>query len=312
MVDENDFANILKADAYGQFAVRQTEAVDAVPSPFPTLNRESKGDGGRQGLAYGWHVVVAGATNMGKTNLALNLACHAVQEGHAVMFLSLEMARHQIQGRVYSILSGEDSDRFARGSFSNKMVPVLHKMDEGVTVSGGLPPLMLVNDRPIRNIYTIAKELEGFREAYNCRMFLVDYLQLCETGSDDDRRRQVAEISASLMTYAHQYGALTIGLSQLNRFTTKNRDASPEVEGMTESSSLENDADMVLLLDHSKYEKDVARPWLHRTWIKIGKNRHGGKGLIPIEWNWKNYRCREALPDEVGQWPGADKLLAKP
>ena len=79
---------------------------------------------------------------------------------------------------------------------------------------------------------------------------------------------------------------------------------SPEVEGLTESSSLENDADMVLLLDHSKYEADTLMPWLHRTWLKIGKNREGAKGSVPIEWNWKTYTAREAMPDEINRWPG--------
>ena len=309
MVDDTGFANILKPEAYGEFVGRQMEPVDAVATPFPKLNQECKGDGGRQGLAYGWHVVLAGATNMGKTNMAINLACHAVREGHAVMFVSLEMARHQIQQRVYAILSGRDSDEFARGSVNATMPGILSAMEERVTLSAGLPPLMLVNDRPIRNIYQIAGRLDEFRDRYNCRVFIVDYLQLCDTGLDEDRRKQVSEISATMMTYAHQHNALTIGLSQLNRFTTRDKGQSPEVEGMTESSSLENDADLVLLLDHSKYEKDMTRPWLHRTWLKIGKNRHGGKGLVPIEWNWKNYSVREALPDEVHLWPGSDKLI---
>ena len=307
MVDDSDFANILNTAAYKDFAVRQSTSCEAVATPFNTLNRECRGDGGRIGLAFGWHVVIAGATNMGKSNLAVNLACHAVQHGHAVMFVSLEMARHQIQQRAYSILSGVASDDLSRGSFDPSTIHKLHEMDERVTMAAGLEPLMLVNDRPIRNIYTIVKQLDQFRQEFGCRVFVVDYLQLCETGSDEDRRRQVAAISAQLMAYSHHHDTLTIGLSQLNRMATKDKKISPEVESLTESSSLENDADMVLLLDHSKYEKDLTMPWLHRTWLRIGKNRHGGKGMVPIEWNWKNYRCREAMPDEVSQWPGANK-----
>jgi replicative DNA helicase len=299
-----DFANILKEEAYGLFAARQLEAVEAVPTPFPGLNAECRGDGGRQGLAFGWHVILAGATNQGKSNMAMNMACRAVQEGYAVMIVSLEMARHQIQQRIYSILSGMDSEDLSRGHFHPDMIQKLHEMDERVTAGSGLPPLLLVNDKPIRNIYAIADHLDHYRQEYGVRVFIVDYLQLCETGSDEDRRRQVMAISAQLMTYAHQYDALTIGLSQLNRVGSRDKKISPDVESLTESSSLENDADMVLLLDHSKYEKDLVHPWLHRTWLRIGKNRHGGKGAVPIEWNWKNFRCREADPDELREWPG--------
>jgi replicative DNA helicase len=311
MVDERQypdeaeaFENILKAEAYAQFAERQTRPVEAVPTPWPGLNTECRGDGGRKGLALGWHVILAGGTNMGKTNLAMNMAARIVQEGYACMIVSLEMARHQIKQRIYSILSGIESDRLARGEFQPSTVQELHAMDHRLTETSGVPPLLLVNDKPIRNIYQIAGQLDHYRDKYGCRVFIIDYLQLCQTGTDEDRRRQVMEISAQLMAYAHHHEALTIGLSQFNRSTSKEKRASPEVEGLTESSSLENDADMVLLLDHSKYEQDVELPWIHRTWLKIGKNREGGKGSIPIEWNWKNYRCREALPDETQRWPG--------
>jgi len=301
------FENILKSESYATFVERQSRDVEAVPTPWPGLNTECRGDGGRIGLALGWHVILAGGTNMGKTNLAMNMASRIVQEGYACMIVSLEMARHQIQQRIYSILSGIESDRLARGELKPDVIGELHAMDHRVTETSGLPPLLMVNDKPIRNIYTITARLNEYRERYGIRVFIIDYLQLCQTGTDEDRRRQVMEISAQLMAYAHQHSALTIGLSQFNRGTSKDKMRSPEVEGLTESSSLENDADMVLLLDHSKYAVDTLCPWLHRTWLKIGKNREGAKGSIPLEWDWKTYRCREADPDEVDKWPGANK-----
>lgn len=306
MVD--DFQNILSTEAYRQFAERQYRLVDAVPTPLPALNSFCRGDGGGVGLAYGWHCVIAGATNMGKSNLAVNFACEAIRNGHSVVFVSLEMARHQIKQRVYSILSGEDSDLFGRGHFNEHSETAIDRMDEKLfdTTLGG-PAQLFVNDKPVRNIYSIADTLEFYRENHGVRIFFVDYLQLCETGSEEDRRRQVSAISGQMMTYAHQVEVLSICLSQFNRFTTKDKKVSPDVEGMTESSSLENDADLALLLDHSKYEQDTLRPWIHRTWVKVGKNRHGRKGMIPIEWNWKNYTVREAEPDEEHLWPGAKK-----
>ena len=300
------FANILKPEAYGMFAARQIQDVEAVPTPWPGLNTECRGDGGRKGLALGWHVILAGGTNMGKTNLAMNMAARVVQEGYACMIVSLEMARHQIQQRIYSIISGIESDRLARGEFKASTIPELHDMDQRLTETIGIPPLLLVNDKPIRNIYAITNHLDQYRHKYGVRVFIIDYLQLCQTGSDEDRRRQVMEVSAQLMAYAHQNGALTIGLSQFNRYTSREKTRSPEVEGLTESSSLENDADMVLLLDHSRYAVDTLRPWLHKTWLKIGKNREGSKGSVPIEWDWKTFRAREAMPDEVSMWPGGN------
>jgi len=298
------FANVLAPDAFGAFVDRQTRPVDALPTPWPGLNTECRGDGGREGLAYGWHVIIGGATNMGKSNLAVNLAARAAEEGHPVAFVSLEMARHQVQARLYSILTGEDSDRFARGQCDNSALRALREMGDRLTLGNGVPGLVLVNDRPVRNIYDISRSLARFHEDYGVRCFIVDYLQLVSTGTDEDRRRQVQEISAALMVASHEYEWLTIGLSQLNRYTSRERKISPEVEGLTESSSLENDADMVLLLDHSKYAEDAERPWIHRTFLKVAKNRHGGRGSIPLEWNWKNFRAREPHPDEEHLWEG--------
>lgn len=76
------------------------------------------------------------------------------------------------------------------------------------------------------------------------------------------------------------------------------------MEGMYGSASLEGDADQVVLLDHSRYEKDIVRPWIHRTYVLLVKNRWGGKGEIPIEWDWRTFRVREALDDELHLWPG--------
>ena len=93
---------------------------------------------------------------------------------------------------------------------------------------------------------------------------------------------------------------VTVGLSQMNRQTSSNRVDSPFAQGLIGSSSLENDADQVLLLDHSRYEKGNRSA---KTWALLAKNRHGSQGDIPIEWDYKTLRVREALPDEEGEWP---------
>jgi hypothetical protein len=135
-----DFANILKEEAYGLFAARQLEAVEAVPTPFPGLNAECRGDGGRQGLAFGWHVILAGATNQGKSNMAMNMACRAVQEGYAVMIVSardgsppdpatdlLDPIRYGLRGPVPGPLPpGHDPEAARDGRTGDGWKPAYH------------------------------------------------------------------------------------------------------------------------------------------------------------------------------------------
>ena len=103
-----------------------------------------------------------------------------------------------------------------------------------------------------------------------------------------------------MLEWAKQRNVVTVGLSQVNRRTSGDGSTAPVVQGLIGSSSLENDADQVLLLDHSRYQKGDRSA---KTWALLAKNRHGGQGEIAIEWNYKTLRVREALPDEEGEWP---------
>jgi replicative DNA helicase len=145
--------------------------------------------------------------------------------------------------------------------------------------------------------------MEGFLAEAGIRFFVVDYLQLAQTGSDEAVYRAVTEVSAEVMTFAHQHEVVTVGLSQINRTASTDRDNRPQPQGLIGSSSLENDADQVLLLDHTRYERDGLSPHLARTFLLIAKNRHGPCGSLPIEWNYRTLRVREASPDEEEAWP---------
>lgn len=312
MVEDGDefgagFENIVEPRSLERFSEQQQKPVEAVPTPFQGWNEMCRGDGGRQGLALGWHTVIGGATNMGKTMLSLNLAAKAIQSGYDVGFISLEMSVSQIKERLYAILSGIAANDLGRSTFKPECMKELRSVLSDLYGVKKQQPFFLVNKEPIRDVGDIIDNLEWFRQEFGVSVFVVDYLQLCTSGVEEDVRKQVARVSGALFTYAHHKGALTIALSQLNRFTTRDKKLPPQVESLTETSSLENDADVVALLDHANYEKDLIKPWIHRTWIRVGKNRHGSKGNVPIEWNWKTFRCRQADPDEEHLWPGYKK-----
>ena len=299
-----EYRNILQPRVLGYYAEDQQKPVDAVATPLDGWNRHCRDAGGGVGLAFGWHVILAGATGHGKTLMALNLAAHAIKNGHNVGYVSLEMSQEQLQTRLYAILADVPVNKLERGGFDPLVWQKAQGRIEGMTKGGS--PILLTNRGPVRNIHEIRDQMKWMMEdeLAQTRIFIIDYLQLANTGTDEEVYRAVSTISSEVMQFAHEHKVLTIGLSQLNRSTSANRHDSPLAQGLIGSSSLENDADQVLILAHSRYERCGDEKELARTWLILAKNRHGSSGSIPIEWDYRTLRCREAMPDEEILWPG--------
>jgi replicative DNA helicase len=106
---------------------------------------------------------------------------------------------------------------------------------------------------------------------------------------------RITEVSMVVRGLAKDLGVTTIGMSQLNRETSKAPET-PRKEGLMGGSPLENDAEQVLLLDHSRIERV-----LHgiRSWAVLDKNRHGEVVEIPTFLNTATLELRERLPDEI-------------
>lgn len=280
------------------------EAIRAIPTPLPAWNEQCRDDGGGVGLALGWHVVVAANTGSGKSLLALNMGAHAMRQGWKVGFLSLEMSLAQLSTRLYAILSGVEVRALERGaSFDPMLMEVADERIAEIRSHGGG---FVVLEPKRAGIETLEHDMAKLVND-GCQMIVVDYLQRIGARDADSMFAAVSNASAIVDDFGKDNGVLTIGLSQFNRPTSSNRTDSPIVQGLMGTSSLENDADQVFLLDHTRSEKDEQYPHLRRTWGILGKNRSGGHGDIAIEWNYKNLTIRQAKPDEIPLWPGGKK-----
>lgn len=279
----------------------QSKPVDAVPTPLDTWNRNCRDDGGGRGLARGWHVTGGANTGIGKSLLALNLAASAIEHGEHVGFASLEMSRTQVATRLYAIITGRPVRQIERGDGFDPGAGagLARKIAEIRERTGGS---FWVNDRPIAEIETIQGLMRYFAESKGCRFFVVDYLQLAAARDADSLFQQVTNVSARVREFAKTFGVTTVGFSQLNRETSSNYTDRPRVQGLMGGSPLENDSDQVVLLDHTRY---VKHDHTARTWLLLGKNRHGSNVEIPIEWDYRTLRIREALPDEEAEWPAS-------
>lgn len=296
MTDEFDGYDIFdRGNEQAYFAELQSE-ITAVPTPLPSWNRWCMARGGNKGLALGWYVIIGGAANQGKTLVALNCAAHASNHQYPSGVVSMEMEDIDVYGRVIPIVTGVHASRMKFGDPDpSALEEVVEKLAKRPLMSG-----MFVNSRMVSGIHDVL----GFMDEYvkmGAKVIVVDYMQLVTTDHTEAQiRESVTQVSRAMRSFARQKSVAVIGVSQLNRLATRERDRAPTIHDLIGASALENDADQILLLDHSRYERDGNTA---QTYIRVGKNRYGPKGDIPIQWDYRTFRVREGLPDEEHKWP---------
>jgi replicative DNA helicase len=284
----------LLGEVLDEFARQKMEPIDATPTPWPAWNAVCRGEGGAHGIARGWHVVVGARSGNGKSLLGANLAAAAIEHGERVGVVSLEMSQIEMATRILSITAKEPVGEMEHGQYfrpetwrraSRKMAAIYER-------TGGL---VLVNRRPMNRLSDVADAIRHLHEREGVRYFVVDYLQLAAIGGGGaaglvDR---ITEVSFVVRGLAKDLHVTTVGMSQLNRETSKAPET-PRKEGLYGGAPLENDAEQVLLLDHSRIEKD---PDGIASYAVLDKNRHGPVVEIPTHLSIRTLRMEERLAD---------------
>lgn len=291
--------DVFSPEYLSEFRFRQKSPINAVPTFLPTLNRACGGDGGRRGPARGWFVVVAGNPGFGKSLLALLLARDSIKGGERTAFVSLEMEHGQLASRFFALASGMPASVMEKDGFNDADYETFKEIIAEKFPDGGL----LTNRRLLHSLPAILTEMHEMLD-FGVTTFIVDYLQLISVGDEDQINRIVTEAVTTLRHFAVKNNALVIVLSQFNRSTSGNYAETPHIQGCHGGMIIEACADLGLLLDHSRYQKDENQTHIARTWLILDKNRHGPRAAIPICWDYKHLSCREGMPDEEREWPG--------
>lgn len=212
------------------------------------------------GMTYGFHagqmIVLAARPSVGKTSLAMNFAEHAMlpAEGRTpsgVLVFSLEMTSEDLAMRLICCRSRVDMKRI-RDRVASK-----GDMEDIVTTAKELKSSPLwIDDNASSTILDIRAKARRLHTKSALGLVVVDYLQLIR-GADPrmPREQQIADISRGMKGMAKELGIPVVVLSQLNRESEKeNRD--PRISDLRESGSIEQDADVVLLLHRPKKRDD--------------------------------------------------------
>jgi replicative DNA helicase len=279
---------------------RARRPVDAVPTPLESWNRVCRDAGGGSGLARGWHIVLAGSTGHGKSLAALNLTDTAIRHGERVAYITLEMSQEQLISRLMAIQSGipvrrlEPGDDFVLADAQSAKM----RMHELYERTGGC---VYVNCAPIYKLDDIEAAMRYARAVRDCRYMIVDYLQLAWHGAASTMFENIHAVSHRIRQLAAELEVVSVGLSQLNRETSKGQET-PKPHGLFGGSPLENDADQVAILNHAKSERGAHE---QRTELIIAKNRHGPHARIPVRFDYRNLRLQEEALEGENDWRAA-------
>jgi len=209
------------------------------------------------GLQDGEVIVVAGRPSMGKTSLALNIAEYiGVSERVPVVIFSLETGRQQLAERFLCSISEIDSQKVRKGTLSTEHHEKLK------AACGELYEVPIyIDDTSLLTPLELRAKVRRLKSRHNIRCVILDYLQLMSGGARriESRQQEITIISRYIKALAREMNIPVIVLSQLNRAPEGREDHRPRMSDLRESGSIEQDADMVLLLHREDYYRRSER-----------------------------------------------------
>lgn len=277
----------LVEETMARMTVREEGDMVGLSTGFPDLDRITGGF--RPGELW----ILAARPSMGKSALALDLVENVAGLGTTTLFFSVEMGRDAVGDRVVSNEAGVSGDRFQRPwqldqRERQRIIAAAAKLQ-------GLP--VEIDFSPVRTVAAIGAVARRLQRRHGLSMLAVDYLQLL-TGvreENGNREQEVARLSKDLKALARSMAVPVLTLAQLNREVEKRADKTPVLSDLRESGSLEQDADVVLLLHRPEYYRAGDRPGVAE--LIVAKNRNGRTGIVPLTFEASCTRFTSAARD---------------
>jgi replicative DNA helicase len=233
------------------------------------------------GMQPGDMVIIAARPSMGKTAIALNIAEHIGATGkNPVAVFSLEMSRQQLAQRLLCARSGVDSHKLRRNMLSRDDFSRL-----SLAVGELTEAPLFIDDPAGLSIMQLRAMARRMASKHDIKVVIVDYLQLMSAPGHENRQQEVSTISRGIKALARELNVPVIALSQLNR-ASENR-TRPRMSDLRESGSLEQDADVVMLLHREDYYHQSEHDYIPTNIgeLIIAKQRNGPTGVVELVWD---------------------------
>lgn len=239
-------------------------------------------------------VIVAARPSMGKTALAMNLAQNIGFNKKAVAIFSLEMSKEQLTDRMIASAMGIDSWKLQKWELEDHEFAKIWEAMEMLSEAD-----IYIDDSAGWNLVDLKSKCRRLKMESRLDLIIIDYLQLMSNGNSMNRVQEVSEISRWIKSLARELDVPIIALSQLSRAVESRPDKRPVLSDLRESGSIEQDADIVMMI----YREDYYDEFSERKWITdifIRKNRNGPIWSVQLMFQKNNQKFVEI---ETGMTP---------
>ena len=228
-------------------------------------------------------IIIAGRPASGKSTLALNIASHAaLREGATVAFFNLEMSKEQLASRIMATETGVPLQSIRTGAVSSQEL-----VDIAASFNNIGDAAFLLDDTPGISVAELRSRCRRIKARQGLDLVIVDYLQLMQTnGRAESRVQAVSEITRNLKILARELDIPLIVLSQLSREPDKRSDHTPVMSDLRESGSIEQDADIIMMLYRPAAYLDTTeyKEGNNIAYLNVVKHRNGETRSINLTW----------------------------
>ncbi len=296
--DEASMQEILEA-LLERLSENEGREITGIATGFTDLDKLTTG------FQPGELLIVAARPSMGKTAFALNLAEQIAFGGQPysehgpqtpVGFFSLEMSRDAIVQRMLTSRAQVDAQRVRRNMLGREDHMRLHQAAAQLSEA----PVFL-DDTPGLTVMQLRARARRMVARHGIKCLLIDYLQLMTAPSSakDGRQNEVSAISRQIKALARELKVPIVCLAQLNRASEQREGHRPRMADLRESGSIEQDADVIMLLHREEYYHTQTPEWADENPDKVGvaevivaKQRNGPTDVVKLAWDGSTTRFR--------------------
>jgi replicative DNA helicase len=308
--DANELVDRAEAEVYGVTDRRVSEDYLPLSEIMPGALDEIEAIGSRGGnlagvptgfadmdaLTNGLHpgqmIIIAARPAIGKSALALDICRSAsIKHGLTSVLFSLEMSRNEITMRLLSAEARVPLHAMRTGQLGeDDWTRLARRMSEVVDAP------LYIDDSPNMSMMEIRSKCRRLKQRNELKLVVVDYLQLMSSPKRvENRQQEVSELSRSLKLLAKELNVPVVALAQLNRGPEMRTDKRPLLADLRESGSIEQDADVVILLHREDaYERESPRAG--EADLIVAKHRNGPTTTVTVAFQGHYSRFVDMAP----------------
>ena len=241
-----------------------------IPTGFIDLDEKTCG------FQRGELIIIAARPSMGKTSLVLNITEHVgAHLKKPMLFFSMELSSQQISQNMLCSAARLDANLIRTGKLSDNDWSKLSLVRRELSESA-----IFIDDTPKLGFLEIRAKARQLKLQHDIQLIVIDYLQLIEVRMEENGQQETSGITKDLKALARELNVPVIAVSQLDRSVETRDGHTPRMSDLQESGSVEQDADVIILLHREDYYDSTKRPG--EVDLDIAKQKNGPTGKVTL------------------------------